>query len=453
MKTQLYALSIALSSPFGLSLNASAEQISVFVTPEISMKGRAYIYGQITTLALSDIAPGDSIRVYCGLTQKPITHFKCPDSSFYKNNIEGRAKKMAPSIGSMKKWVKEKASKKESSLALNVPQCVRFATKNIPRDSNAETILFIGNPVFDLKASPAHAMRRKTEGKLYPSDGFLASGADTVYGVLPDEKKSLEGVSVRWAYLKDEFAGDTDWRSKTERWWHLFFCSRSASLRTATTSLPTVLQAIKANSQTFVSKDMPNLEEPMVMIELGDPKVEVVSQVEVEKQREKVELHALLVDCTISMRSRRHRVADEIEKLPIVDKSKIYQVYAFYDYDRKDETVPVAHLLMEGRDPKILGKAVRAAKFLEGLSDEEAIHEGLHSAMRVAEKRDLRIDQVTIFSDERPREVGEHVTPNQIGFRELIKNLSEADTKLVFYWMNPKQVSWNPPSGLTMNKL
>ena len=425
-----------------------AATVNIFTTSALKPNGKAPLFKEIGMFVLKEIRPGDSVRVFCGNTMAPIAEFKCPSGRFYENNPTERAKAMAPAFADFKKWVLLQPDTTKVRMSLDIPRVVRFLIRNTPRDASGETLLLVGSPILSLAAHPDHAMSSE-EGKFYPSDGFLAS-PDPVYGTQTGETDSLAGVKVRMAYLGDPFRGDKDWKTSVERWWHLYTKHRGASLVGAEASLTTVLNQIRTDHRKPVSEALGNMDVPSAMVESSSYAVATVSDDQIKKFTEP-KVHVYLCDGSTSMRNLRHKIADELATRPI-DGQTIHQIYAFYDYDRLDRSVPVSHLIAESKDPAKLGAAFRALTFIGGQTNPEAGNEGIICAQENLLKRGLKAKSYELFSDHRPLEANEHPSDRR-SFRELVTELMEDDIPFTYHWMGAGEIDFTPPTGVVMKRM
>lgn len=184
-------------------------------------QAKASVYEQLALFALRDLEIGDRLDIYDGSTLARVTSFEVPPLEPYRSDEALRADEFQGQLNAFRLWLEH--SQGETPLSLDIPEIYRFVgTLQLPAGSKC---LLVGSPIFTKSSEVAWSMA----DNFYPSDGAIAAGEESVYGVA-GAKDRLAGIDFHWAYMGDPFM-DSAHRSKVERFWAAYTQEQSATLR------------------------------------------------------------------------------------------------------------------------------------------------------------------------------------------------------------------------------
>jgi hypothetical protein len=204
MKNTLFTkIIVAVFLPALLLLQAFAASYVVGLSPNYENTDKGKVLEQVLLLALQSAVPGDDITVCDALNQHVVARFAIPTGGMFQNNAQARARRLGTSIVAIKNFVMaDHPHAPELTAAIDLPGFLDLAGSQLRKPGQSLRVVLVGSPFYvgDNGAFDQH--------DAYPSDANLTTDEGSSPFSTVSRNKSLIGVTVHYAYLRDGFVND-----------------------------------------------------------------------------------------------------------------------------------------------------------------------------------------------------------------------------------------------------
>jgi hypothetical protein len=244
MKTLNRKAATILAAVILASVTATGTSYRVGVSPNHVGADREGIFKTLVLFALADAAAGDKIVVYDALNLQLVTQFQIPEGKLFQGNARARAQRLQAEIASLRQFFSaERAHPAELTGVIHVPEFLDLVGTQLRGPDEPLKVILVGSPFYMNSGEPAFNM-----DDVYPSDAHLtAEQRESVFGTAR-KKRTLNGVTVHYAYLHPCFQNDFH-QERITRFWSLFVRQQQGVLATFAPDISLALQRARENIQ------------------------------------------------------------------------------------------------------------------------------------------------------------------------------------------------------------
>lgn len=187
------------------------------LSPNYAPHDRPMVLSHLLKFTLETANPGDEIAIYDALNRRPITQFSIPRGSVLQNNARFRATRLAGNIAHYKTFLG--ASPPYNAMlqaAINLPEFLDLVGPQLRKPGQPLQVILVGSPFYLSTNNASFNMH-----DAFPTDAhLLVDQSVSVFGTAT-RPRSLQGVTVHYAYLRESFINDFH-RERIMRFYSLF---------------------------------------------------------------------------------------------------------------------------------------------------------------------------------------------------------------------------------------
>lgn len=232
MKSFTYFILLTIIT-FTLSGNTSMGiDYVIGLSPYYSKQDKDLVFKAVLQFLLEELEDGKQIQVYDAWNLEPIAACKIPEGKIFKRNPRARFERLRTSLGKIKKFfVQQSITNVAMTGAINVPEFLELAGRQMRSDVHPMEIIIIGSPFYVNLNEPSFNTK-----DAYPSDAHLyADTQQTVFSVA-DKREVLNFVWVHYGLVNASFI-NSHHKNRLARFWSLFVYEQNGTLCTFATDI------------------------------------------------------------------------------------------------------------------------------------------------------------------------------------------------------------------------